>query len=402
MSRPTTKDEGWSLVLHPSSGRRDELVRKRWNLLETAARNLLRHGMRSTTVILCLVAMWFPILTASALSEGIRRQAEIASEAGSPLYVTADAGGKNGPVPFRYAGRIEALQSGVRVIPRVVARTYFGETVAVVVGLPLGTLRTLGSFTGTGHGQAILGSRLAKQYKVDAGDRFTLYTDRVHLLKIAGILPATASIWSQDVILMPLRDAMDLFGSPERVSGLSVYCDPEDQDGIVQSLQRDTTGDFRIRTKDLTRHQLQASFTGRRGIFIVLYTIGGALSIPIVLMSAGWGSSERRRETGILRAIGWRRPEVLEMVAYENLLLCLTGMPFALSLSVLCLRGLNGAFVLPAFLSESELIPQFPVPVQFTLTPVLAGVVCALALTMIGSFCSSWRAVEAMPAEYVR
>jgi len=346
--------------------------------------------------------MWFPILTASALSKGIRRQAEIASEEGSTLYVTADVGGRSGPVSFRHAGRIEMLRSGIRVTPRVVARSYLGEMVTVIVGLPLRSFRSLGAFTGTGHGQAVVGSGIAKQYRVDVGDRFTLSTDRVHLLKIVGILPPTASLWSHDAILMPLRDAMDLFGSSDKVSGLSVYCDPQDQDRIVGSLRKDTAADFRVRTKELTRRQLRKSFAGRGGIFTVLYMIGGAISVPIVLMSAGLGSAERRRETSILRATGWRRPEVLEMVAYENLLLCLTGMALALLLSVLCLRGFNGAFVLPAFLSEVDPIPYFPVPAQFTFRPVLAGAVCTLALTMIGSLCSSWRAVRVMPAEHVR
>ena len=370
--------------------------------MDAAARNVLRHRMRSATVVLCLVALLFPILTASALSEGVRRQAEIAVEEGAQLYITSDVGGRSGPIPFKYAGKTEDLRSGVRVTPRVVARVYFGEMVSVVVGLPIRSLKPLGAFRGAGHGQAVVGSGIAKQYRVDVGDRFSLYTDRVHLFKVVGILSTEASMWSQDVILMPLRDAMDLFGSSERVSGLSVYCDPQDRDEIARSVSEDPTAELRAQTKDLVQRHLQDAFTRRQGIFVVLYTIGGAISIPIMLMSAGFGSSERRREMSILKATGWRTPEVLEMVAYENLLLCLTGITLSLSLSMLCLRGFNGAFVIPAFLSEVDLIPYFPVPARFTPAPILVGTICALALTMIGSLCSSWRAAVAMPAECIR
>ena len=62
-------------------------MRKRLNLLNAACRNIFRHKLRSLVVMLCLVAILFPFVTAISLSEGVRTQSLTAVEEGGDLYV---------------------------------------------------------------------------------------------------------------------------------------------------------------------------------------------------------------------------------------------------------------------------------------------------------------------------
>ncbi len=55
------------------------------NLLFAAIGDLIRRRLRSLVVTLCLAAILFPLLTALAISEGLRFQAEIGVRQGADI-----------------------------------------------------------------------------------------------------------------------------------------------------------------------------------------------------------------------------------------------------------------------------------------------------------------------------
>ena len=110
-------------------------IDRHFNILRTAADNVLRHKVRTLVVILCLLAILFPFLTAMAISEGVKAESLASVMEGADIYLALDQYGKNAPVPLKYLDEVKKINGVMRVVPRVLGRTYLGDSLAVVVGI---------------------------------------------------------------------------------------------------------------------------------------------------------------------------------------------------------------------------------------------------------------------------
>jgi len=389
---------------------------KRLNLLNAACRNIFRHKLRSLVVILCLVAILFPFVTAISLSEGVRTQSLAAVEEGGDLYVTINEYGRNAAIPLRYEKEIERMNGVTRVVPRVIGRVCAGdagEKILIIAGIRTedlpesvtcieGRVYRPSQFWGRDEsGEAVIGQGLARYYDLKVGDLLKI-EELDKLFRVVGIFSAGATIWSSDLIFMGLEDAANLFKMKGMASDLMIRCRPGYADAIWRQIPTRIDRRLNIQSRALIRTYFRRGFTIKQGMFTALYIIAFAVAIPAILVTSGLGLSERRREIGILKATGWQTQEVLEMVAYENVLLSLTSVPAIILLSIIWLRIFNGAFLAQFFIAEIGLLPDFPVPARYTPLPVVLAIFFSLVLTMVGSIYSSWRAAIIPPAETIR
>ena len=104
----------------------------------------------------------------------------------------------------------------------------------------------------------------------------------------------------------------------------------------------------------------------------------------------------------MLRVVGWQSSEIIEMVAWENLVLSLMGACIAFLASFVWIRLLNGLFIAQFFIAETGLVPDFPVPSRFLPLPLFFSFLLALLLTMTGSLYNTWRLATIAPAEAIR
>jgi hypothetical protein len=80
------------------------------NLLFAALYDLIRRGLRSIVTTLCLTSIIFPLVTALAISEGLRFQAEIGIEEGADIYLSEDRYGGSGPISLTYEEGLSEIQ----------------------------------------------------------------------------------------------------------------------------------------------------------------------------------------------------------------------------------------------------------------------------------------------------
>ena len=116
---------------------------KHLNILYAAAGNVARHKLRSVVVILCLVAILFPFISAIAILEGVKKQSRISVTEGADIYVTMDMFGRNGVIPVEMANEIKKLDGVVKTIPRVIGRVYIGASWPLCLEFPLMRSRLL-------------------------------------------------------------------------------------------------------------------------------------------------------------------------------------------------------------------------------------------------------------------
>ncbi len=164
-------------------------MNKHLNLLFTAIGNIIRNKVRSIVLILCLIAVLFPFVTALSISVGIKFQSLISVEEGADIYVTSDHYGSNAPISLQYLPRFQEMDGVVKVFPRVVGRTYFANRLATLVGIPSEnipkSIRFVQGEMFREKGEVIIGKGLAKEFQLQIGVRFTLSANSSKIFSVS-------------------------------------------------------------------------------------------------------------------------------------------------------------------------------------------------------------------------
>ncbi len=392
-----------------------------FNLFRAAAANVARYRVRSVVVVICLVAICGPYVTGIAISEGIRADAEVAVEEGADLYLTLDQFGRNGPVPRKYVEAFRASPYVLKVVPRIVGRASAeiglagsGEAkpdLIVILGLEqeqADLAPRSGSPAEKFHqGEVMIGSALADDLHLQAGQQINIKVGDVTMpFRVAAILGRDATIWSAQLVLMTLDDAATLFALPGYVSDLLIYCRPGPEN--IQAVRRDALeilGDipYRLQSKKREVHAyLDKGFRHQQGVFTALFLVAFAVGIPALLVASGLGLSDRRREIGICKAVGWQTSDVMVMVTCEQVLLSILSACLAVVVSYVWVRVFNGVLVAQFFISELGEVAPFRVPARFTPAPAAVALLLCLTITLVGSLYTTWRLAAHPPAESIR
>jgi ABC-type lipoprotein release transport system permease subunit len=393
------------------------------NLLIAAAGNVARYKIRSAVVVACLVAICGPYVTGVAISEGIRADAALSVSEGADLYLTLDQFGRNGPVPLKYLPAFRRSPNITAVIPRIVGRATTvvrspdgqpaDTTLVVILGLEPEQMKsapwreTAGQWNGPRDGEVMVGAALADHFMIQSGQQITLKVGDVTMpFRVSAVFPREATIWSAQLVCMTLEDAGKLFGLPGYASDFLIYC--RAGPGNIQAVRQDSysiLGDipYRLQTKNgEVASYLDKGFRQQQGIFTVLFLVAFAVGIPALLIASGLGLSERNREIGICKAVGWQTTDVMLMVTLEQAFLSVIAACLAVLVGYLWVRLFNGVLVAQFFVSELGNIAPFPVPAQFGPAAAALALMLCLTITMVGGLYTTWRVATRIPAESIR
>ena len=365
--------------------------------------------------MLCLVAILFPFISAVSILEGVKAQSRLSVEEGADIYVTMDMYGRNGMIPIGMVDEIEKIEGIVKAVPRVISRLYVEGRLAVLLGLPLPELKQTVNFIRGSlpeAGEVVIGKGMADALGLDIGGHISLgvriiaIADHIPYIekkvyRISGIFDSDSGIWTSNLVLVDIYDAIAIFGMEDFVSDIAVFVRPGYEVPLTEGIQK-INSYFRIQTKGLAKTYVEKGFNKKGGVFVALYTLAFALAIPSLLVVSGVGLSERRRETGILKATGWQTYEVLEMVFFENVIIALTSAPLALILSYIWINLFNGFFIVQIFIAGIGSMVPFKVPARFMPLPFMFSFFFALILILAGSIYTTWRASIVPPSEAMR
>jgi ABC-type lipoprotein release transport system permease subunit len=376
------------------------------------------HPARSAATVGCLVVILAPYLTGLSVSRGVQAEAEASIRYGADLYVTGDQFGRPVPLPLEVADRIRGIDGVTAVTPRIVGVVALGKEgePAVLVGLPPEHFPTsvtwvAGRLPGSGpiHELAV-GSVLARRLRLEVGSvipPFYRNDAGERLSKVVGVFDSDVSLWASRLVLTTLDSAAAIFNQRGLATDLLVDCRPGYAEAVrhqIHAVDLRPAGGAVARCRTTSREDLSALLPAgvihREGIFnlfFVLLFVGGGL---VVLVTAGFGLSERRREVGILKALGWQSDQVLFRAAVESTVLAAVGAGLSVVLAYLWLAAFHGYGLAGLFHGA----PAGPGPVPYRMTPVPALLTMAIAYTLVatGTLYSTWRAASASPREAMR
>ncbi len=186
--------------------------------------------------------------------------------------------------------------------------------------------------TSTDRG-ALIGESLAKYLNLDIGDTLTLIGQGYHgasaagLFVIQGLLKFPMPDLDSRMVVLALSESQYLYSAPGMVTSLLLNVnDSDDPEDVRTALEAHLDPDeYEVKTwQEISPELVQQIASDQAGGFIILallYIIVGFGVFGTVLMM----TTERKREFGVMVAVGMQKTHLSVILGYEMLLMGLTG-----------------------------------------------------------------------------
>jgi putative ABC transport system permease protein len=266
---------------------------------------------------------------------------------------------------------------------------------ANVVELRPGVHIIEGRAANPGTNEAIVGRAVRGKFKgLDLGQAFEIRKDRQ--VQIVGVFDAQGSSIESE-LWTDLDTARAAFGREGVVSTLRVQLEsPAALETFRAAVEQDRQLGVEVLREDRFFEQQSegtATFLGSMGILIAVFASFGAMIGAASTMYAA--VNQRRRETGILRALGFGRRQILACFLLESLLVALAGGV----LGALASLGMVFAkFSMMSIASFSQVVFGFHPTPGIAIASVLVGGMMGVA----GGFLPAVRAARVSPTEAMR
>ena len=239
----------------------------------------------------------------------------------------------------------------------------------------------------SGANQVIIGQGEAKSLNKTIGNTITISNKT---FKITGIYE-TGNFMDDRGIVMSLSDLQNLTGDTGQVSLILVKAsNGTDSSTLSSTIQQKYTNDLSTSTSlsgmNRMNNGLQVISSGAWAVSLLAILIGGIVVIVTMMKAV----SERTREIGVLRAIGWTQRRILAMIIGESLILALIAIVVGLLIAV----GIVEIITLTNVLRG--------ITPSFSLWLILKGIGVALFLGIIGGIYPAYRASRLSPTEALR
>lgn len=202
----------------------------------------------------------------------------------------------------------------------------FAQTIKELTAFP-------GQYLNAGEPGVLIGNRLAKYLRVAPGDTIVLLGQGYHGVSAAGKYPVKGIIHipnpklDNKLVYMPLKQCQALYSANNRLTSLSINLHnteklDETNNEIIASL--DTTQYEVMTWKEMNKELVQQiesdNGSGVIMLFILYMVIGFGVLGTVLMMTA-----ERRKEFGVMIAVGMKKYKIVITVFLELVFLALWG-----------------------------------------------------------------------------
>jgi putative ABC transport system permease protein len=370
-------------------------------MLRISIRNLLRHKLRNALTVIGIAVGIGLVIALGSIGSGLTKSMESAFE-GSADIVSVSSTGQDG-ISGEMLEEISYIDGVERVIPvgsYISSMEGGGGFMGISVGVQFTAINPedqdymIGPEIFMDRGRkleeedsgkfvALVGYKFAENRNLDVGDEIDYGNDT--LFEIIGVIEETGGD-TDNLVLVPLETMQELEEDENIRTVLVKAEDAEVSENIAEDINTEMDDVIAISYKALVRQISDALGTinlAVMGIGAVSAIVAGLMITVVMIMSV----TERRREIGIMKALGATEGMILKQVLQESGIIGLIG-------------GLLGVAVgwLGAFLMNFLL--DFPA----TVTPwlIFIGMAFALILGMGAGLYPAWNASRLDPIEVLR
>lgn len=408
------------------------------NVVLTIALRHLRSGARQTVLTVGVVAISVTVMVVlGGLIDGVQRRL-INSITGAISHVVIQQGPrtpiatplKSGPLVVERLIPIESTQRKIedwrqlmdslpQRTPGIIAvsptadgqgfltRGARGKSVSVIGMIPekynlvisLSDKMVSGHYFGLTSSEVLMGVRLAEDLRLKVGDkvRLTGTEDISSGFTIAGIFDSGFRNLDDGVVLVTMHDAQSLFGLGNAVTSIGIklsdiYAANDVTDALSSQISYEVRSWMRDNQSILSGLTAQTIFSSMIRLSTV---VAAAFSIASILFMS---VTSKRREIGILKAIGAKRRQIAGIFAIEGALIGIIGGAVGIIAGLAITNWLTTIKIVSPLSGRLEKM----FPVELSLNMVLLPAVIAFAIGLIAALYPARQASAVDPIEVIR
>ncbi|MFA6282626.1 MAG: FtsX-like permease family protein [Desulfurivibrionaceae bacterium] len=323
-------------------------LEKQINILDYALSSLWRRRLKSLSVLLVFAAVIFLLASFQMVTQALSGKAKQVLVYTPEITLQKMSAGRQEAIPLAYRDKLAGIFGIRRVVPRIWGY-YFDEVRLAnytVMGMAvdempegnrLDTALAKGTMPGPdAQGRVVVGHSITKAMDLAGRTTFSLFRPNLSLkpFDISGEFSRDTDILTNDLIVMNLADARDLFAIPAGlVTDLCVYvANPKEIDTIAKKIS-EALPSVRVLTRPQIQKTYQVVFGWRSGFGSICLLSALAAFVILAWDKASGLSPEKRREIAILKVLGWETSDILAVRFWESVIVsglaCLLGMTAA-------------------------------------------------------------------------
>lgn len=344
-----------------------------------AARNIQRFPARTISIFVPLFIVMTLASVMIFVKDGISHDALYSAGALADITVQQMSGGRPGLIQGKLISEIAALKNVRKVTPKVwgYVPLKIGQEkfIYTLMGIDPGNILSPdnislvieeGRFLNSGDkNRAVVGKAFAAQNMLKIRDKIN-FSDELgnqYQFDIVGIFNSSAKIYTANLIVTDINSAKAFLGyGSDQYSDLSVYLDdPSLADLVARSIVA-SHDNVRALTKDDLSAGIKRLYEFKSGIFQLMWLIL-LLTVLLLAWSEGGGSAlSMKKEIGVLKAIGWRTLDIIEIKMMEIIIIGLSGITLGILSGILYVH-LGAPIASEYFLGQAASYPRFSLPI---------------------------------------
>jgi len=235
--------------------------------------------------------------------------------------------------------------------------------------------------------EVVIGKNAAQSLNKTVGSTISISNQT---FKVVGIYE-TGNFMDDNGIVMSLSKLQNLTGDTGQVSLVLVKASSgTDASNLASTIEAKYPNELSTSTSlsgmNRMNNGLDVIKSGSWAVSLLAVLVGGI----VVLVTMMKAVSERTREIGVLRAIGWSQKRILSMIIGESLVLSLIAIVVGLAIGI----------GLVELLSTTQILQG--ITPSFSASLILKGIGVALFLGIIGGIYPAYRASRLSPTEALR
>jgi len=370
-----------------------------------AYRSITRRKFRSALTTLGVIIGISTIVSLMTLGYGMHSQVKttLNEMLGAGIIISSKSGGVN--IPERVQSSIQQVPGVNQTVPVITTMTYIKNEPVMTIGInpeKASKLYHVKISKGRGMNQgeddcAVFGETTAATLGIDINDTVMLSTQMGGVgkkFKVVGFLTAIGAGELKIGCFITLKAAQQLLNREGYVSDLLITLNDPSQGEYVENVLRNMFPNANVVRQEELMKQIDRIMNIINGVLVALgsvsLAVGGLGILNTVMMSV----HERRREIGMLKAVGAERWHVLFLFLSEALIISLIGGAIG------CGVGLGGVYLIQWFVSILGL--KISVPLMIAPHVLIEGMLVALAIGLLAGVFPSWQASNVPPVEALR
>ena len=327
-------------------------------------------------------------------------------------------------------GKVDGIKLAAPIVEgQALASSPFNTSGVLVRGIRAADLTKLasiaknikqGTLDGFDQGQGLaIGSRLAEQLSLRAGDNLTLVaprgavtpmgtTPRIKAYKVAAVFEIGMSEYDAAFVFMPLPEAQAYFNRSGDVTAIEVYTDNPDRIDRFRRLLTEAAARpiFLIDWRQRNATFFNALQVERNVMFLILtiIVIVAAFNITSGLIML---VKDKGHDIGILRTMGATQGAIMRVFMMTGASVGVVGTFVGFLLALLVCLNIESIRGFLSWLTNTELFsPELyflsKLPADLDAGETTAVVIMALTLSLLATLYPAWRAARLDPVEALR